>query len=157
MPNDLAAKINEFEKRVIHFGGSISASYDAVEQVTPAEKSRIVSDYIPKIIELSMEEKKVILNALIESWSVVESKSPLSDKQRQFWMRWGKAALGIAKYLLQPTGIDSVNTDLACDVVVRISRWYYTTTALWSIGKKPTRVTVATAWDGKIENFRHSS
>lgn len=157
MLDGLLPQIDEFEKRVVRFGDSISASYEAVEEVTQAEAKRIESDYLPKIVELSEEDKRVILNSLIESWGEVESKAPFSDGQRRHWMRWGKAAFGVAKYLLLPKVIATVNKDFACDLVVRISRWYYTTTGFWKVGKKPAQVTVLTAWGGKIENFRRSS
>lgn len=157
MPADLLTQISDFEKRVARFGGSISASYEAVEEVTGEEATDIELRYLPAIIHLSSLEKTVILNSLVESWIDVESKAPFSEGQRRHWMKWGKASLGVAKYLLRPTGIDSVERDLACDVVVRISRWFYTTTGFWKIGREPARVIVATAWSGDIDNFRGSS
>lgn len=78
---------------------------------------------MPEIVQLSEQAREDILSRLEASWR--------NNQDHRHIRRWGRAAIGVAEYLLRPTSLDEANKEYAADVIVRISRWYHTDTNLW--------------------------
>ena len=150
----LQDRINRLVQRIQDFAQGISATYEAVEDATQAERNHIQSNYLPQVIALSEEDRIEILTLLEEQWSDVEKEDgKITEGQRRHRMRWGKATLGFASYLLMPTEMKEVRTAYAVDMVIRISRWYHTNTNLFIRFRPVAQLTVSKAW-GDIEGFR---
>jgi len=112
---------SKIERFLQHF----SKPYKKVENVAMEKRIYVEKHYIPTIIGLPDNSKMKIMQVLEESWYDNQGHGNVE--------RWGRAARGIAEYLLMPTEMDQVELDVAADVVVRVSRWYYTNSecGLW--------------------------
>jgi len=86
--------------------------------VSMEKRIYVEKHYIPTIIGLVDDAKMEIMQVLEESWDRNQNHGLVR------W--WGRAARGIAEYLLMPIEMDQVQLDIAADVVVRVSRWYHT-------------------------------
>ena len=128
---------------------NVNEPYVKVEGVSENMANHIRQQYIPQIIGHSDDVKTKILSILEESW----------DRNRAHGnvRRWGRAARGIAEYLLMPTEIGEIQIDVAADVVVRISRWFHTTeNNLWKRFTPYASQVVHLAW-GHIEELYNIS
>lgn len=132
------------KSRIDRFLRDVGEPYVKVEQVCMAQRARVRDRYIPAIIHLDDDAKARILQVLENSWN--------NNRSHGNVRRWGRAARGIAEYLLMPTEMDQVEIDLAADVVVRVSRWYHTNrvVGLWKAFIPYVDDVVRLAW-GDIE------
>lgn len=135
--------------RVEQFLQKADCAYSLVEGVTPELVSKVMDKYVPRAIEASQSAKEMILNNL--------EKSLRENQDHSMLNRWKGAAMGTAQYLLLPTQIEEVTPVYATDVVVRISRWYYTKANLWKRFSPYAGYIVRTLWGGHIENLYHNS
>jgi hypothetical protein len=73
-------------------------------------------------------------------------------------MRWGKAVIGVAWYLVLPTEMREILNQefkrFADDAVVKISRWCYATTGWNAQCRRYAQTVVDTTWQGQIDKFR---
>jgi len=106
------------KSRIERFLQNFSGPYKKVENVSMEKRIYVEKHYIPTIIGLVDDAKMEIMQVLEESWDRNQNHGLVR------W--WGRAARGIAEYLLMPIEMDQVQLDIAADVVVRVSRWYHT-------------------------------
>lgn len=106
------------KSRIERFLQHVSEPYIKVESVSMEKRIYVEEHYIPTIISLVDDAKMEIMQVLEESWD--------GNQNHGLVRWWGRAARGIAEYLLMPIEMDQVQPDVAADVVVRVSRWYHT-------------------------------
>ncbi|GAK56028.1 hypothetical protein U27_02990 [Candidatus Vecturithrix granuli] len=123
--------------------------YRLAENVSSGQIEHVMNKYVPRIIEASQREKEMILNNLKRSLSENQDHKKLSD--------WKGAAMGTVQYLLLPTLIEEVNRIYATDVIVRLSRWYYTDSNVWKRFRPYAEYIVRTVWGGQIENLYYGN
>jgi hypothetical protein len=115
-----------------------------VEGVPAARVRSIVEQYAPPIVSLRESVKEELLAPLVRSWT---------DNQDHGKIRhWGRAASGIARYLLEPTWTEEVLPDPAADLVVRVSRWYHSEGRFWVRFQPYAETIVRAAW-GDIDDL----
>lgn len=142
----LQDRIEEFVRRV---GEGVDQRYVIVEGVTTRQLGRIRdAHYIHTIIEHEDSTEADILAVLEESWEARIRRGEVHGKARE----WGRAASGLAHYLLKPTEIEEVDGSVAADLVVRISRWDHSSEAcnIWKRFRPFAHRVVELAW-GSIE------
>ena len=110
------------KSRIERFLQHVSEPYIKVENVSMEKRIYVEKHYIPIIIGLPFDAKIEVMQVLEESWNARIRNGVVHGNARH----WGRAARGIAKYLLMPIEMDQVQPDVAADVVVRVSRWYHT-------------------------------
>jgi len=156
----LLKRIQRLLKRINAFGSDVvPGGYDLVERVNMAEKCYIDQYYLPPVVALSGGQRAAILTDLEASWDMVEgTNGDFSVSQRRQRMRWGKAVIGVAWYLVLPTEMKEILNQefrrFADDAVVKISRWYYATTGWNAQCRRYAQTVVDTAWQGRIDKFR---
>jgi len=106
------------KSRIERFLRNVGEPYIKVENVSMEQRIYVKEHYIHTIISLPDNVKMRILQFLEDSWN--------RNRNHGNVRRWGRAARGIAEYLLMPIEMDQVQPDVAADVVVRVSRWYHT-------------------------------
>jgi hypothetical protein len=133
----LAQQIELFIQRV-------AEPYVLVEAVSPEGEQHVLQQYVPRIIGMPEDEKLKILQRLDRGWRDNQSHGRARD--------WGRASIGVARFLLEPTEIDEVQVPQAVDVVVRISRWHHTETNLYQRFRPDASFVVRQVW-GDIERL----
>ena len=138
------------KSRIERFLRHVSEPYIKVENVAMEQMIYVEEHYIPTIIGLPDNVKMRIMQILEDSWDENQSHGNVR--------RWGRAARGIAEYLLMPIKMDQVQIDVATDVVVRVSRWYHTNSecGLWKRFIPYASHVVELAWGG-IEQLYDAS
>ncbi len=134
------------KSRIERFLQHVNEPYIKVENVSMEKRISVAKHYIPIIIGLPDDVKMEIMQVLEESWDKNQNHGNVR--------RWGRAARGIAEYLLMPIELDQVQLDVAADVVVRVSRWYHTNSecGLWERFIPYASHVVELAW-GDIEQL----
>lgn len=106
------------KSRIERFLLNVGEPYMKVENVSMEQRIYVEEHYIHTIISLPDNVKTRILQFLEDSWNRNTNHGNVR--------RWGRAARGVAEYLLMPIEMDQVKPGVAADVVVRVSRWYHT-------------------------------
>jgi len=134
--------IDRWVRAAQHSSGHSRTDYKEVENVRDIDY--VINRYINSVINLTEQERHHLLDRMDQSLT--------QNHDHGFWERWLWACVGVARYLLKCNTRDEIERRKAADVIVRLSRWFYTNNNFWIRFRPTAREIVTTIWQN-IENL----
>jgi hypothetical protein len=115
----------QLRTRIGQFLMTVNEPYDLVENVDAAGQISVHASCVSQPLALAEAVKGVVLTGLDNCWQQEQGYNRIRD--------WGRAMIGFATLMaFNQTSESNQYQAFVADIVVRISRWYHTTTGFYT-------------------------
>jgi hypothetical protein len=115
----------QLRTRIGQFLMTVAEPYDLVENVDAVGQAFVHANYVSQPLALAEPMKEIVLTELENCWQAERRYHRIRD--------WGRAMIGFATLMaFNQTAESNEYRAFVADIVVRISRWYHTTTGFYT-------------------------
>jgi hypothetical protein len=133
--------------RIEAFISRVTSEYIPQEDLSDEGVQYVRDRYFQRLVDVGEDRKGRVLQQLDQSWAQNADHTARGD--------WGGAAVGIARYLLMPSTMGELVAEQhhTADVLVRLTRWYFTEGNLRARFRSVAQTVVPILFGGEIEDL----